>query len=465
MTTALHYQTIAELGAAYRRRELSPVEVTQAQLTRIEALNETLHAYVSILTDRALAEARAAEAAFAAGWDDSPLLGVPVGLKDLIDLAGVVTTAGSTFFDYVPETSAPLARRLQRAGAVILGKHQLYEFAGIGRQGTDRHPAARNPWDLDRFTGGSSSGTGVAVAAGLCFAGIGSDTGGSIRMPAAYCGVVGLKATYGLTPVAGSIPLAWSLDHLGPLTRSVEDAAFVLQAIAGHESTDPLSAREPVCDYLVALRRGVRGLRIAMPQDLFFSDEADPQTLAAVWAAASQFADLGAEVVEIRLPEADEAMDVVMRLIRMEAAWFHQSSFAEKGANYPERLRDSIEEGMAMSALDYLNAQRARERIRGAALAAFEEADLLLTPSVPVPAPPLEEMRGPNAIRRVAWSALHNLAGLPTISLPCGASRDGLPIGMSLAGRPFDDALVLRAAHAYEQTTPWHERHPILSDM
>ncbi|GIW06027.1 MAG: amidase [Dehalococcoidia bacterium] len=464
MAGPLHYQTIAEIGRAYRQGALSPVEVTESQLDRIAALNPTLHAYVTVLADQARTEARAAEAALAAGWDGSPLLGVPIGLKDLIDVAGVVTTAGSTFYDVIAETDAPLVHRLRRAGAVILGKHQLFEFAGIGRHGTERHPVAKNPWALDRFPGGSSSGTGVAVAAGLCFAGIGSDTGGSIRMPAAYCGVVGLKPTYGLVPVAGSVPLAWSLDHLGPLTRSVEDAAIVLSALAGYEPADPWSAREAADDYLRHLDRGVRGLRIGLPQDLFFSDEVDPEVLEAVRAAGAVFEGLGADVIAMRLPEAADCMDVVMRLIRIESAAFHEPLIREKGDQYPERLRSSIEEGMAASAVDYLRLKRERQRLRAAILAAFDVVDLLLTPSVPTPAPPLEAMRRPEAIRRVAWSAPHNIAGIPTVSVPCGFSSAGLPIGMNLAGRPFDDALVLRAAAAYERATTWHTYHPPLDE-
>lgn len=459
---------IAELGPLLRERRVSPVEVTDAYLTRIEHLDPTLNSYIRVLPESARATARAAEAEIAAGRWRGPLHGVPLGIKDLFDLAGVPCTMGSRILrDNVPDTDATCVARLEAAGAVILGKHNLHEFAfGI----TSENPhfgAVRNPWQTDRVPGGSSGGTAAAVAAGLCAAGLGSDTGASIRAPASFCGVVGLKPTYGRVSRAGALPLAWSLDHVGPLARSVADCALVLQAIAGPDPRDPSASPTAVPDFSAELDRGARGLRVGVPREHFF-DLVEPDVARLVHAAIATLERLGAEVREVSLPRAVHAQVAGNVIMSVEAATWHAAWLRERPGDYGADVRQRIRGGLLVRATEYLNSQQLRTLLQADFAAAFEQVDVVVGPTVPLVAPAIGRTFEPGGPFNVAPRGIANratvpcnLTGGPAISVPCGFS-DGLPVGLQIMGPAFGEPLVLRAAAAYEAAGPWRGQHPPL---
>jgi aspartyl-tRNA(Asn)/glutamyl-tRNA(Gln) amidotransferase subunit A len=453
------FATIHELGDRYRRRALSPVEVTQALLHRIEKLDRHLHCFVTLTADRALAEAKAAEAAFARGDHASPLLGIPVGYKDIYATRGIRTTAGSALLaDWVPEADATCVRRLQDAGAIMLGKLITHEFAmGIQFPG-HRFPPARNPWNLDHIPGGSSSGSGAALAAGLVHGALGTDTAGSIRGPAAFCGIVGLKPTYGRVSRAGVIPLSWTLDHTGPMARTVEDCAYLFQALAGHDPADPASARAPVADHLGPLRRGIRGLRVGVPRD-FLLDGIDPEVGHAFEQSLVALRDLGASVRDVVIPSIHTS-PAFMVILLAEGFAYHERDLRERAALYGDVLRERLQAGGLYTGGEYVQAQRLRTVLRADMLAALETEEVLVCPTAPRPATSFAEALNPDAPFPRSNMGPFNMAGLPALALPCGFSASGLPLSLQIAGRPFDEATVLRAGHAYEQATDWHARRP-----
>ncbi len=449
---------IAELGRRYRTRDLSPVDVATAHLARIERVDKTLNSYVTVTPDRALAGARAAEVALRSG-DAGPLAGIPIAYKDLYATRGVRTTAGSALLaDWVPEHDATCVSRLEQAGMIMLGKLITHEFAfGIQFPG-HRFPPARNPWNLDHIPGGSSSGSGAALAAGLTVGALGSDTGGSIRGPAAFCGIVGLKPTYGRVSRAGVVTLSWTLDHTGPMARTVEDCALMLQALAGYDPGDPASSGEPVPDYAATLGGGIRGLRVGVPRDYFFHD-VKAEVADAFESAMATLQGLGAEVRDVRIPSI-WAAPAFMVIILSEAFAYHARDLRERPELYGEVLREKLMAGALFTGDEYVQAQRLRARLRADMHQALGEVDVLATPTMAGTAPAFSAVLDPNFPFARSNMAPFNMAGLPALALPCGLAPNGLPISLQLAGRPFDEATVLRAGDAYEQATEWHRRRP-----
>ena len=456
------YATIAEIGRRFRRRELSPVELTTALLARIERLDPALHTFVTVTGERALADAKAAEAELMGGRDAGPLVGIPVAYKDLYATRGIPTTAGSALLaSFVPDADCTCVTRLARAGSVMLGKLITHEFAfGIQFPG-HRVPPARNPWNLDHRPGGSSSGSGAALAAGLAYGALGSDTGGSIRNPASFCGIVGLKPTYGRVSRAGVVALSWTLDHAGPMARTVEDCALLYQALAGHDPADPASSRVPVDDTLAGLDGGVRGLRVGVPHDYFF-DGIDPEVAQAFEAAVETLRKLGATVRDVEIPSIWNA-PAVMVIMLTEAFAYHARDLREHPELYGEVLREKFLAGALFSGWEYTQAQRLRAQLAADVAAALSDVDVLVTPTTPKPAPTLAAVQDPDAPFARSNPAPFNMAGLPALALPCGFTRAGLPVSLQIAGRAFDEATVLRAGQAYERATDWHTRRPGLA--
>lgn len=458
---ALHFLGLTEAAALVRKKKLSPVELTRACLARVEELNPALNAFITVTAEAALEQARAAEQEIARGGWRGPLHGVPIALKDLIDTAGVRTTAASAVFrERVPLQDAEVVRRLKAAGAVFLGKLNLHEFAYGGSGVISHFGAARNPWNPAHITGGSSSGSAVAVAAGMCYAALGTDTAGSIRLPAACCGVVGLKPTYGLVSARGVVPLAWSYDHVGPMTRSVADAAAVLAAIAGYDAEDVTSQPVPVADYTAALKKEPSSLRLGVAREFFFAG-LDAEIASAVEKALQILAGLVKEAREVRVP-----VDADRTAMTAEAWAYHAPLVAEHSELYhPETLR-RIRTGAEVSAAAYLGKRRELERLRREAAGIFAEVDLVVTPTTPILPPSFEELeKNPQELRPRELLMLRNtrpfnVLGLPTISLPCGFTAAGLPVGLEITGPAGGESAVLSLAHAYERATGWHERHP-----
>lgn len=445
-------QTITEVGVRVKRREISPVELTRECLERIERFNPALNAFISVMAESALAEARAAEEEISRGQWRGPLHGIPIALKDLIDAAGTRTTAGSQLYENrIPAEDAEVVRRLRKAGAVILGKNNLHEFAYGGSSLVSFFGDVHNPWNGEHIAGGSSGGSAAAVAAGLCYAAIGTDTAGSIREPAALCGCVGIKPTYGRVSARGVIPLAWSLDHVGPLTATVGDAAMMLQAIAGFDPLDVGSANVPVADYLSSLDDGVKTLRVGVPRAYFY-DELDDEVKAAVEQALTVIRTLVADVSDVRINvSADRTVQAA------ESFAYHAEHVAKTPESYQAETLRRIRSGEKISAAEYIAKRRELDLERRRAHELFSEIDLLITPTTPVPAPAIADLKKDPAALRPAELVLlrntrpFNVWGLPAISVPCGFTKSGLPIGLQIAGPQWREDLVFRLAHAYEQ--------------
>src|SRR5262249_22669031 len=414
----LHDLGIAELGRLYRAREASPVDVATAHLARIERLDKSLNSYVTVTAERALADARAAETAIRAG-EAGPLAGIPIAYKDLYATRGILTTGGSApLADWVPDFDSTCVSRLQQAGMVMLGKLITHEYAfGIQFPG-HRFLPARNPWNLDHIPGGSSSGSGAALAAGLTVGALGSDTGGSIRGPAAFCGIVGLKPTYRRGSRAGVVTLSWTLDHPGPMTRTVEDPALMLQALAGHDSADPASSREPVPDYAASLGQGIKGLRVGVPRDYFFQD-IKPEVADAFESAMATLSRLGAEVRDVRIPSI-WAAPAFMAIMLTEAFAYHARDLRERPHLYGEVLREKLMAGGLLTGVEYVQAQRLRARLREDMHWALTEVDVLATPTTPGTAPTFSTVLDPNFAFARSNMAPFNMSGLPALALPCG---------------------------------------------
>ena len=465
----LAFTPAVDLAAQIREKRLSPVALTRAYLDRIDRLDGTLGAYITVCREEALAEAERAEHAVARNERLGVLHGIPFAVKDQLDAAGTRTTAGSRLLaDNVATRDAPVIARLRAAGAILLGKLNLTEFA-LG--GTQQFPYGqpRNPWNVEHDPGGSSAGSGVAAAAALAAVTLGEDTGGSIRSPASNCGAVGLRPTWGLVPRAGCIALCWSMDAIGPITRTVEDAAIVHSVIAGPDPRDPHMRQRAPEDVLSGLRGGVAGLRIGVIRELAASTDTHADVRAAVHAAADTFARLGAKVDEVSLPLVPLAGAVFMAIADSEGAGAHQAWLRDRAGDYDVATRRRLLAASLLPTASYHQATRARVLIAREVLGALERVDLLLAPTQPSPAPPIASGRtrvtskADAVIRfftRRSYTTPFNLAATPAISLPCGFTPSGLPIGLQLAGRRYDEPTVLRAAWAYEQAAAWHRRRP-----
>ena len=461
------YASAGQLGPMIRSGEISPVEIIDAHLSRIRATEPVLNSFITVLADEATAAARQAERDIRAGRHKGPLHGIPVGLKDLFNTGGVRTTSGSRIYDnFIPAQDCTVAARFHEAGAILLGKLNMHQFAYGPTGENPDYGHMHNPWDPERVSGGSSGGSGSAAAAGQCTITTGSDTGGSIRIPAALCGIVGLKPTYGRVSRHGLTPLAWSMDHPGPMVRTVEDAAITMNVIAGHDPNDVASANLPVPDYTAALTGEIRGLRIGVPRQ-YMEAPLDPEVRQAVNDALAQMETMGAEVVEVEFPEFNDAAAISTTMLMAEATACFRDLLASDGNRLYEPVRLRLEAGLFISAADYLRAQQGRAVFDRAARRLLEDVDLLAGPTEPVTAPPLlqqQVLAGEQEIGTVAaltqYTRPYNITGFPAISVPCGLSSEGMPIGLQLAGRPFDEETVLRVAHAYEQSTDWHTRRP-----
>ena len=446
--------------AALRARTVGAGELTEAALRRIASREPNLNAFITVTAESARERAKASEARGA-------LAGAPIALKDLFDVAGVPTTGGSKLFaTNVPGEDGDVARRLFDAGAVSVGKTNLHEWAfGVTNDNPHFGPT-RNPWSLDRIPGGSSGGNGAALVAGMCFGAIGSDTGGSIRIPASLCGVVGLKPTYGRTSLRGAIPLAWSLDHAGPMARSVRDVALLLQVIAGYDPRDPGSADVPVDDYRADIESGARGLRVGVVRGRFFArleatEQPSPDVAAAVSAAIAVLANEGARCEDVELPRVDELRETQTVVIGTEAGAYHRDRIAAHRAGYGADVAKRIDLGLTRTGPEYALARRTRDELRRTYAEALAGWDAIVLPTTPITAPSRE---GQDAVAAAAtltaYTSAFNLTGLPAMSLPCGFDRSGLPIGLQLVGRPWGEARLLRVARAYERATSWSERRP-----
>ncbi len=461
------YMSAGDLGRSIKSREISPVEVIEAHLSRIRATEPALNSFITLLPEEALAAARQAERDISAGRYRGPLHGIPAGLKDLFNTGGVRTTSGSRIFDtFIPAEDCTVAARFREAGAILLGKLNMHQFAYGPTGENPDYGHMHNPWNPERVSGGSSGGSGSAVAAGQCTVTTGSDTGGSIRIPAALCGIVGLKPTYGRVSRHGLTPLAWSMDHPGPMVRTVEDAAITMNAIAGHDPRDVASSSLPVPDYTAVLTQDIRGLRIGVPRQ-HFEAPLDPEVRSAVHAALSQLQSLGAELIDVEFPEFNDSAAISTTMLMAEASAALRDVLRSDGDKLYQPVRLRLEAGLFISAADYLRAQQGRALFDRAARRLLESVDLIAGPTEPVTAPPLLQqsvLAGEQEIATVPaltqYTRPWNITGFPAISVPCGFSSESLPIGLQLAGRPFDEETVLRAAHAYEQSTDWHTRRP-----
>ena len=465
MTEPLHYKTITELAGLIESREISPVEVTEAQLARIEAVDGKLKSYATVMADQAMVEARTAEAEIAGGAYRGPLHGVPVAVKDLCYTAGVRTMGGTAVLaDHIPDFDATVVSRFREAGAVMLGKLNLTEGAMAGYNPKRQVP--QNPWREDHWPGASSSGSGAATAAGLAYATLGSDTGGSIRHPAAVCGTVGLKPTWGRVSRYGVLDLAQSLDHVGPLTRSAADAGIVMQAISGLDPNDPTTLVEPVPDMRGGMEAGARGLVIGW-DPRYGSEDLAPDFAAAIAASVEVMRDLGAEIVEVEMPRRlREYMAAWPTLCSAEAADAHRAFFPERTDDYGPWFREWLTRGSAFSAADYAAAQALRHACNGEMAVTMRGVDMLVCPSTPRAAYPFTatDAYGPIPKNRDPWDSRFTVpmdfAGLPTISLPCGLNGEGLPLSLQFAGHRLSEPLLVRAGVAYESATDWHKLHP-----
>jgi len=458
--------SIARAARALRAKELSPLELADAYLRRIAQLNPRVNAYVTVTAERAREDARRATDELATGNARGPLHGIPIAHKDLYETAGIRTTGGSKIHgNYVPKADCTVVRKLREAGTVLLGKLNTHEYAYGVTTNNPHTGATHNPWDLARIPAGSSGGSGAAIAAGLATATTGTDTGGSIRMPASLCGVVGLKPTYGRVSKQGVLPLSYAFDHTGPITRTVEDAALMLNAIAGYDAADATSVRAPVEDATAQLGKGVRGLRIGVPRAWFF-ERADDEVTAAVERALAELARLGAEVRDIAMPGVGEAVGGLFGFVLAEAQEIHAESLKTRRQDFGADLQ-ALLGSPAPDSSSLMSGLRARDALTAAMRSALESVDVLVTPTTPIAAPRIGEdvvrIGGADEsvlVVMIRCTAPFNATHLPALSLPCGFTRAGLPIGLQIAGRPFDEATVLRAGHAYEQATEWHLRTP-----
>ena len=462
--------TLSEAASLVKSGEVSPVELVDASLQRIEAVNDTLAAFISVFSKEARQVAKAAEMMALAGHDLGPLHGIPIALKDNIAVRGLRTTAGSKVLaNWIPDHDATVAMRLRQAGAILVGKLNMHEFAWGGTSDNPHYGTVRNPWNTERFPAGSSGGSGASVAARACYGAIGTDTGGSIRLPAAINGIVGIRPTYGRVSNHGIIPLAWSMDTAGPMTRTVEDCALMFGTLAGHDPKDPTSARVPVPDYSADLRSGVAGLRIGVVPGYFFH-HLQPPVLTAVTQAIDTLVALGAQVTEVDIKHIHGNISAQLTIESAEPSTYHQRWLRERPDDYGEDVRGLLEIGEMLLATHYLQAQRYRSLLRSEFMNAFRRVDVFICPTLPFTATRIGEMKVviENGVEEDMLSAIMqftgvpSLTGLPALNVPCGFDPDGMPIGMQIIGRPFDESTLFRAGAAFQEATDFHRREPDL---
>jgi aspartyl-tRNA(Asn)/glutamyl-tRNA(Gln) amidotransferase subunit A len=457
--------TIADAAKLITAKQLSPVELTRACLDRVRGLDNELHAFVLVTEERALADARAAETAIMAGEPVGPLCGIPIGLKDIVDTKGIATTCHSKLLrDNVPESDATCAVKLREAGTALIGKTATHEFADGGPSFDLPWPPARNPWDTAHFTAGSSSGTGAGVAAGLILGGIGTDTGGSIRGPAALCGIAGIKPTYGLVSRAGVAPAAFTLDHIGPMAWTAEDCALMLQALAGHDPRDPASASRPIPDYTTQLGAGIKGMRIGV---IHHFHEVDHRVSAAtqrgINTAIATLRGLGAVVTEVTLSPLAEwhACGTLISLTERAAAY--EEWARTRLGDFSARVQQRLLMGAMVSGIDYVQAVRRRRELRAELQAAMAKLDVVLTATQPNEAPKIDEVPEWDVGQKPSFTMPFNVAGYPAMSVCSGFGEGGLPVAIQLVGKPFQEATVLRIADAFEKATAFRAQRPALS--
>jgi aspartyl-tRNA(Asn)/glutamyl-tRNA(Gln) amidotransferase subunit A len=462
--TNLAWLTVAEASELLRTKKLSPVEYTRALLDRVERYDGSLNAFLRVTPDLAMDDARRAEAEIAQGNWRGPFHGVPYGLKDIVDYTGLPTTAHSKILEgNIVTSDATVTQKLRAAGGVFMGKLSTHEFAIGGPSFDLPWPPARNPWNRDHFTGGSSSGSGVATAAGFLPAAIGTDTGGSVRNPASMCGVVGMKPTYGLVSRRGVIPLAFSLDHIGPLSRTVHDNALMLDLIAGYDARDPGSSNRATGGYTAGLGRGVKGLRVGVIRHFYTRDMvADAEMAASIEAAVEVLGTLGAEVREIETAPLSTYAACNRTILLSEAFAIHEPWLRERPGDYGALARERLMGGAFVRAADYVNATRVRRQLTDAFHALFADIDVAVTASSMDPACRIDDPQAVEYTYSRQARAPFNVTGSPALSVPTGFSSSGLPLSMQVVGKPFTEALIYRVAHAYEQATQCTERHPEL---
>jgi aspartyl-tRNA(Asn)/glutamyl-tRNA(Gln) amidotransferase subunit A len=460
----LHELSIAQAGQRLRAGTLSSTALTQHALDRIAALDPLLNAFILVTRERALADAERADRELKAGIDKGPLHGIPHALKDIYETAGIRTTCHSKLMlDHMPKEDGTAAAKLAAGGAVLLGKLATHEFAIGGPSFDLPFPPARNPWNRDHFSGGSSSGSGVAVAAGIVRVAMGSDTGGSIRSPAAYCGIVGLKPTYGRVSRRGVFPLSYTLDHCGPLAWSVEDAALTMQVVAGHDPLDPASADVPVPDFSAELGRDLKGLRLAYPRRFFATvDGISPEVIAGVDRAAQDLARLGATVDEITLPDFELFNACGRVILTAEAYAVHEENLIKRGADYGRLTYQRMMPGAIVSAADLIQALRMRRELYEAVARVLETHDAIVTANALAPAIRLDAFPVDATLRTPGHTIPFNVTGHPALAVPTGFAKTGLPIGLQIIGRPFDEPTVLRIGAAYEAVAQWTTKRPQL---
>ena len=469
MDDILH-ASIAQMAAQIRKGKISPVELIEATFEKIDQCEPQLNAFITLFREESLQSAKQAEVEIRNGKDLGPLHGIPIALKDIIYVEGTRSTAGSNFFsDESPQFDAALVTKLRDAGAIIIGKTNLHEFAFGVTTENPHFGATANPWDTARVPGGSSGGSAAAVVAGCCAGALGSDTGGSIRIPAAVCGHVGLKPTFGRTSVHGVLALAQSLDTVGPMCRYVHDAALMMNVLAGYDPRDVHSENRPVPDYADGIDQPIRKRRAGVPKQHFFNS-VDPEVERTVGEAIKVLEGLGVEIVELDLPSAEAGHEVTLTLLTAEAGQFHQQRLAAHREDYGVDVRELLEAGLSLSATDYVKAVRVREIVKREFVGAFEGVDCILSPTAPIPAPlrSTHDLSGGSESNRIRPrltrnTRLINLLGLPSISVPCGFvqvedsdSKTGLPVGLQITGPWWSEKTLLQIAHAYEQATPWH---------
>ncbi len=451
----LAYLEIAEAAPLLQRGELSPVELTRACLDRVSTLDDQVNTFITVRGDSALAEARTAEEEIRAGNYRGPLHGIPIAHKDLYYTAGVRTTAASTIMrDFVPDFDGTAVAKWKQAGTVLLGKLNMHELASGGTNELSAAGVAHNPWNLEHITGGSSGGSGAALAAGMCFGATGSDTAGSIRIPAHCCGVSGIKPTYGRVSCYGVVPLSWSLDHAGPMARSVRDCALLLQAMAGFDPRDSGSVDRPVDDFSAGLEQGVRGLRVGVPTS-YFTEGLQPEVERAWRAAVQVLVDAGAERVEVTFTSLDQCQDIGSTILRTEMATFHREWFAERPNEYAPWLHERFADGNGTTGVQLAAAMRARTETRADFRQVFERCDVVVVPVMPRTA---KRIGADMDLVSPRLTYPFNLSGVPSVALPCGFDDAGLPIGMQVGAPWWQEGLALRVGHSYQQATDWHKK-------
>jgi aspartyl-tRNA(Asn)/glutamyl-tRNA(Gln) amidotransferase subunit A len=456
--------TIAEAARAIAAKQLSPVELTRACLDRVHKLDGELNAFVHLTEERALADARAAEAAIMAQGPKGPLHGIPIGLKDIVDTKGIQTTCQSKLLQgNIPDADATCAEKLAAAGTVLIGKTTTHEFADGGPSFDLPKPPARNPWNTEHFTAGSSSGTGAGVAAGLILGGIGTDTGGSIRGPAALCGIAGIKPTYGLVSRAGVAPAAFSLDHIGPMAWTAEDCALMLQALAGHDPRDPASASRQIPNYTAHLGSGIKGLKIGVIHHFHETDhKVSDGTQRGITAAIGTFRDLGAEIREVQLSPLQDWLACGSLISITERAAAYEEWARTRLGDFSERLRSRLMLGAFVTGVDYVQAVRRRRELRTELQAAMRGLDAVLTATQPGEAAKIDAVPKWDLFAAPNFTMPFNVAGYPAVSVCAGFGEGGLPVAIQLVGKPFQEATLFRVADAFEKTTPFRDHRPAL---